>query len=140
MGLTFRTNEKDTPVHGCRDWNQCFRFKEGAKPEELPTFIRAYENNELRGQVGITPEHWIIFLAVDPKYRGHKIGTKLLHKAEKYIRKQGGDLVQLHPQAEFDDALIPWYESEGYAITDIDPACNEFIMQKPIGGKEHEKV
>lgn len=128
MGITYTINKKRSQVvHGVRDWNQMFRME----PNDTTQLavIRARKDRKIVGQAVVTDD-WIVFLAVDPKCRGNGIGTKLVSEAEKEIFNNGYEEVKLHPQKEFQDRLIPWYESLGYEIVGFDSKCQEYNMVK----------
>lgn len=91
--------------------------------------IRARKDRKIVGQAVVTDD-WIVFLAVDPKCRGNGMGTKLVSEAEKEIFNNGFEEAKLHPQKEFQDRLIPWYESLGYEIVGFDSNCQEYNMVK----------
>lgn len=123
-----RCTSGNQKIHGVRDWSKGF-LASPKTPGDMVVF-RARENKKVLGQVVVTGDNWIVFLAVNPKYRGKGIGTKLLHKAEAEIFGRGEETVHLHPQKEFQDRLIPWYESEGYEIIGFDSKVEEYHMVK----------
>mgnify|MGYP003289310306 CR=1 FL=1 len=129
MGITYTISKKRSQrVHGVRDWNQMFRMEPKSDTTQLAV-IRARKDRKIVGQAVVTDD-WIVFLAVDPKCRGNGIGTKLVSEAEKEIFNNGFEEVKLHPQKEFQDRLIPWYESLGYEIVGFDSNCQEYNMVK----------
>ena len=129
MGITYTINKKRSQVvHGVRDWNQMFRMEPNNDTTQLAV-IRARKDRKIVGQAVVTDD-WIVFLAVDPKCRGNGIGTKLVSEAEKEIFNNGYEEAKLHPQKEFQDRLIPWYESLGYEIVGFDSECQEYNMVK----------
>lgn len=129
MGITYTISKKRSQVvHGVRDWNQMFRMEPNNDTTQLAV-IRARKDRKIVGQAVVTDD-WIVFLAVDPKCRGNGIGTKLVSEAEKEIFNNGYEEVKLHPQKEFQDRLIPWYESLGYEIVGFDSKCQEYNMVK----------
>lgn len=129
MGITYTISKKRSQVvHGVRDWNQMFRMEPNNDATQLAV-IRARKDRKIVGQAVVTDD-WIVFLAVDPKCRGNGIGTKLVSEAEKEIFNNGYEEVKLHPQKEFQDRLIPWYESLGYEIVGFDSKCQEYNMVK----------
>lgn len=72
-------------------------------------------------------------MSVNPRFRGNGIGTELVNNAENFIAEQGIRNIFLRPQKEFEDKLIPWYESLGYKKLYRDKACeNEWKMKKNI--------
>lgn len=119
-------------IHGVLDWNKNFAID---KEYDL---IRARKegSNKVVGQLIVefmkdTDLAWIFFFAVDPAYRGHGLGTELLHKAENFIQSKGYHNIALRAQLEFEDRLIPYYESQGYKIT-IEPKKDdeEYVLTK----------
>lgn len=129
MGITYTISKKRSQVvHGVRDWNQMFRMEPNNDTTQLAV-IRARKDRKIVGQAVVTDD-WIVFLAVDPKCRGNGIGTKLVSEAEKEIFNNGYEEVKLHPQKEFQDRLVPWYESLGYEIVGFDSKCQEYNMVK----------
>lgn len=119
-------------MHGLRNWEETFRL------DENRTVIRCRDKSttKLLGQIAIELNDnnaWIFFLSVNPRFRGNGIGTELVNNAENFIADKGIRKVLLRPQKEFEDKLIPWYESLGYKKLYRDKACeNEWIMEKNI--------
>lgn len=109
MDIRITVGEKKE-VHGIRYWTDTFHVR------STIVFLRAYDNKELVGQVGIDEEDWIVFLVVKPDCRGRGIGTKLLHEAEDYIQNRGGVKSKIRPQLESQERLIKWYERLGYRL------------------------
>lgn len=118
-------------LRGCVNWNEYFKLYPG-----IMAIVALDENGERVGQVAITSDGWIVLLAVKPELRGNGLGSDLLAKAEKTMSKQGWEKATLHPQREFEDRLIPWYESKGYELTGYDEKIGEFIMQKNLQRSE----
>lgn len=127
----FRIIKNVKKLHGCVNWNEYFRLSPG-----ITAIVALDENGERVGQVAITSDGWIVLLAVKPELRGNGLGSDLLAKAEKTMRKQGWEKATLHPQREFEDRLIPWYESKGYEIIGFDEKIGEFTMQKMLQRSE----
>lgn len=123
-----KCTRKEQIIHGVRDWNKAFKVtpKDGAGPY---TVIRARSGSKLLGQV-VVVDDWIVFLVVNPNYRGKGIGSELLTKAEKVIFDKGEKVANLHPQKEFQDKLIPWYEKMGYSVIGFDDKVGEYHMVK----------
>lgn len=119
-------------MHGLRNWEELFRL------DENHTVIRCRDKSttKLLGQIAIELNDnnaWIFFLSVNPRFRGNGIGTELVNNAENFIADKGIRKVLLRPQKEFEDKLIPWYESLGYKKLYRDKACkNEWKMEKNI--------
>lgn len=117
-------------VHGCVHWKEMFISNKNY------TVIRCRDRatDKLLGQIVIElaeNDAWIFFLSVKPICRENGIGTKLMSLAEKFIKKANYTCVLLHPQKEFEDRLIPWYEKQGYSKMFRDPVCkNEWLMIK----------
>ena len=123
-----KCTRKEQVIHGVRDWNKAFKVtpKDGAGPY---TVIRARSGSKLLGQV-VVVDDWIVFLVVNPNYRGKGIGSELLTKAENVIFNKGEKVANLHPQKEFQDKLIPWYEKMGYSVIGFDDKVGEYHMVK----------
>lgn len=117
-------------LHGCRHWEEMFVC------DKNYTVIRCRDRNtnKLLGQIAIeltNSDAWIFFLSVNPKYRENGIGTKLMSLAERFIKKANCTCALLHPQGEFEDRLVPWYEKQNYSRMFRDPMCkNEWVMIK----------
>lgn len=60
----------------------------------------------------------LLNLGVDEKYRNKGIGTALLNEAEKYIRDNGGEAVDLCVFS-FNEKAIKLYERLGYKVIDV---------------------
>lgn len=117
-------------LHGVRYWNEIFRVNKNY------TVLRVRENKKLLGQVAIDfveDEAWIYFLAVNPRKRGNGIGTRLMKKVEKFIKRSGTKYIFLRPQKDFEAKLVPWYEELGYERLYRDESCrNEWLMLKVL--------
>lgn len=62
---------------------------------------------------GQSPEEYIVGrIAVLKPYRGRKLGSLLLEKAEEEIKKAGGERAELHAQVQ----AVPFYEKQGYSV------------------------
>ena len=125
--ICIKPNQK---LHGVRDWNEIFRVNKNY------TVLRVRKNKKLLGQVAIDfveDEAWIYFLAVNPGKRGNGIGTRLMKKAEKFIKRTGIKYIFLRPQKDFETKLVPWYEELGYERLYRDESCrNEWLMLKAL--------
>lgn len=119
-------------MHGLRNWEKLYRL------DEKRTVIRCRDKSttKLLGQIAIElydNNAWIFFLSVNPRFRGNGIGTELVNNAENFIADKGIRKVLLRVQKEFEDKLIPWYESLGYKKLYRDKACESgCIMEKNI--------
>lgn len=124
--------KRNQKVHGVRNWKEMFRL------EENRTVIRCRDKNtnKLLGQIAIElnkEEAWIFFLAVNPRKRGNGIGTRLMKKAEKFIKRTDTKYIFLRPQKDFETKLVPWYEGLGYERLYRDESCrNEWLMLKVL--------
>ena len=70
-------------------------------------------------------------LAVRKEFRGKNLGALLVAKAEREIRKEGGQTVRLHAQRR----VQPFYEKQGYTAygeTDFDEDCPHVWMKKSL--------
>ena len=73
-------------------------------------------------------------LAVRKEFRGKNLGALLVAKAEREIRKEGGQTVRLHAQRR----VQPFYEKQGYTAygeTDFDEDCPHVWMKKRLEGE-----
>lgn len=132
-------------IRGCLDWNRSsFIFLKN----DNDAIIRIRKGKELIGQLVIKTgidhlengntypllEAWIYCFAIKPEYRKQGLGSKLLKRAEKYIKENCScNCIKLHAQKEFENKLIPFYIDHGYYFIDIDPVCkNEPVFFKAI--------
>lgn len=125
-------------IHGCLDWNDtlnidmsdraCLRFRDRKSKEVISQACVEI----IEGEQGF--EGWIFCFATNPKYREQGFGTKLLKKAEDYLWECADGIIsciKLHAQKEFEDTLIPFYESRGYTKMQRDPLCkDEYVFVK----------
>ena len=84
----------------------------------LDANLEAYLSNKKGTTVTIDPEaapgEWYIdTVVVDPAYRGHGIGTKLLSYAEQLVKNSGGGKLALNVEIE-KDAAIRLYKRLGF--------------------------
>ncbi|MCK1999301.1 GNAT family N-acetyltransferase [Psychrobacillus psychrodurans] len=84
----------------------------------LDANLEAYLSNKKGTAVTIDPEtapgEWYIdTVVVDPTYRGHGIGTKLLSYAEQLVKDSGGGKLSLNVELE-KDAAIRLYNRLGF--------------------------
>lgn len=66
----------------------------------------------------------LYFFAVRSDYQGRGIGTKILKKAENYLKENGFKIIRLNVQLENEEKLIPWYEKNGYGI--VQKYCGDY--------------
>lgn len=131
MNLEFTICENPKQkIHRVLDWNEIIQT-----PRQY-TVLRARDGLKLFGQVALRIDDGLVgifYLAVNPKMRGQGIGTKLMAKAEKEIKKMGYNKVWLRPQKDFEDKLIPWYESLGYEkLFHEDEENGRWVMGKKL--------
>lgn len=97
----------------------------------LDANLEAYLSNKKGTIVTIDPEtepgEWYIdTVVVDPTYRGHGIGTKLLSYAEQMVKNSGGGKLSLNVELE-KDAAIRLYNRLGF-----DTLCPWTIIGEPF--------
>jgi ribosomal-protein-alanine N-acetyltransferase len=92
---------------------------------------------------------WIYDIVVDPKFRGHGLGSKLMQKAEEFSQEMNLNL-GLFVQAD-NDSAIGLYRKEGYNVKNIpiskrmdeeisnNPVEDEFILRN-MEDSDKEKV
>lgn len=119
-----------TLLHGIRDWSSTYN----STLNENKILILLLDNDkETVGQIMVYDKNFIANFAIDPNYRNSGLGSKLLKRAEKYIKENTDSTeIQLTPQKEFEDTLIPWYEKRGYEIIDFLVKADEFLMVKKV--------
>lgn len=138
------SRKKHQTLRGCLDWENDINVN----LYEDDVVIRIRKGKELVGQIAIQTgvfhpeadgsrtlyEAWIYCFAINPAYRNLGLGSKLLKRAELYIKYHVyADCIKLHAQKEFEDRLIPFYIDHGYDFIDLDTSCrNEPVFYKNI--------
>lgn len=95
------------------------RFMEHANQEKLPITLVAIKNGEpigmasLRINDGIRPDltPWLGSLVVDKRYRGDKVGQKLINAAKQEAKLRSYKELYLFA---FDKTIPTWYERLGW--------------------------
>ena len=64
------------------------------------------------------PEVYVNLLVSDRAHTGQRIGARLLRYAEELAAEQGVGLLRVDCYAGDDEALVRWYESQGYTATE----------------------
>lgn len=89
-------------------------------------------NDEIIGAASIvetSPKHYKLErICVDKNYRGAKIGTNLVEKSIEWIKKSGGDFIELTAQSH----LVDFYKKLGFEI------CDDKVIM--FYGKAHIKM
>lgn len=115
MKLFVCFEEMYSEVHGTLDWHKMYRIRENS------IVIKAIEDKTVVGQLVIETNSYLkmaefYFFVVRSDYQEQGIGTKILKKAEKYLKENGFKIIRLDVQLENEEKLIPWYEKNGYKI------------------------
>lgn len=99
------------------------------------TFITIYDGDLCIGCARLFngEENIKIFgrLAILKKYRGKKLGTKVLQYAEKIAKEQGAKEIHLHAQCQAIDFYIP-FGYETYGEIELDESVEHQWMKKII--------
>lgn len=113
------------------------RFFLGRLQEEPVGTIRVARRVEFRALTDGQDYAEISNLAVLQRHRRAGIGAALMRVAEQYALAQGLDRVLLRTYEEL--GLVPWYESQGYAVQTVrqlinasGPACLEVICTQRL--------
>lgn len=105
---------------------------EDKNPRDLGIFLEDEEGNCLGGLIGVTHGNWldVDYLIVDEAFRGRKIGSELLKRAEQAARDRGCRYVFLDT---FSFQAPDFYKKMGY---------KEVFVRKdyPVTGKRYYYV
>lgn len=93
----------------------------------LEQYLSAKKGTQVTIDKETLPEEWYIdTVVVDPTYRGHGIGTKLLNFAEQVVKNNGGGKLSLNVETE-KEAAIRLYNRLGF-----ETVCPWTIIGEPF--------
>jgi len=119
-------DEKITGHYRPDDWETRLMFYIRRDPDalvgaEIDGELVGFMLGDVRaGEFGMEePSGWIEVLGVDPAYRGHDIGRKMLDRMCANFKERGAKSVRTLVDAESQAPLLGFFEKAGFATTPV---------------------
>ncbi len=122
LGIISRHDENDEDV--AREFFRLYFEQDEIDPLNGQHYVLEWEGDlvAIGGYISTSQSasYWVGFLFVDPYFRGHKLGTALLHRVIKDIQSMGASelRVGISPDAISSNA-VKFYQINGFERSDL---------------------